>query len=91
MSKDDFVLHDWEREKMAEFEKVEARAYYKRKMQEGIEKGIEEATKNGIKQGIEKNTIDTIKNMLDNNIEIDLIEKVTNKSREEILEIKNNM
>ena len=54
---------------------------------EGRQEGIEEGKKEGKKEGIE----DTIKNMLNNNIDIDLIAKVTNKTEEEILKIKEKM
>ena len=45
----------------------------------------------GKEEGIEENTINTIKNMLNNNYEVEEIMKITNKSKEEILKIKEKM
>lgn len=51
------------------------------------EEGIEE----GIVQGIEQGIVNTIKNMLNNNYSIDDIAKITKKTHEEIIDIKNSI
>ena len=51
----------------------------------------DDGLKDGIKQGITESITNTIKNMLNNNYKIEEIMNITNKSKEEILEIKNNM
>lgn len=42
------------------------------------------------KEGKTKTMMSTIKSMLNNKLDIDLISKITNKTKDEILEIKNN-
>lgn len=77
MSKDEFVLHAWEKEKMDKM------------VQDNIKRdAFEEGNIEGIKQGIEQNKVDIIKSMLENNITYELISKVTGKSTEEIKEIE---
>lgn len=87
MSKDEFILHDWEWEKMAELKEAEEKLYYENMLKEGVEKGI----KQGIEQGIEKNTISTIQNMLKNNLDYNLISNITKKSIKEIKEIESKL
>ena len=59
-------------------------------IEKGIEKGIEQGIERGIEQGIEKTEIEYIKNMLNENIDIELISKITKKTKDEILKIKNS-
>ena len=80
MSKDEFVLHAWEKEKMDKM------------VQDNIKRdAFEEGNIEGIKQGIEQNKVDIIKSMLENNITYELISKVTGKSTEEIKEIEKSI
>ena len=91
MSNDNFVLHDWQREKMAELEKAEEKRYYENMLKKGITDGLEQGIEQGIEKGIEQEKINNIKSMLENNIEIDLISKVSGKSIEEIKEIEKSL
>ena len=87
MSKDEFILHDWEWEKIAELKEAEEKLYYENMLKEGVEKGI----KQGIEQDIEKNTISTIQNMLKKNLDYNLISNITKKSIKEIKEIESKL
>jgi len=81
MSKDTFILHEWEKEKMdrlkelarLEDAKTEGHAI-------GFEQGIEEGFEQGIEQGIEQQKIAIAKNMLENNIPLDMISRCTELS-----------
>ena len=42
----------------------------------------------GVEQGIEQKNIETVKNLLEENLDIELISRVTNLSKEEIMKIK---
>lgn len=91
MSLEDFYLHEWQKEKfdaMIAYEK-EQQAIEREK--QAIERGFEQGIKQGIEQGIESNTINTIKEMLKNDASIKFISKVTKKTEEEILKIKNSI
>jgi len=78
------VLEDWWLDLLAKnaryIEEEEIR-------KEGIKQGINQ----GIEQGIDKGIEETIINMLKENIDIEVISRVTNKTKEEILEIKNKL
>ena len=79
MSRLNFNLHEWNKEKMDELVRDE---------EERIEKENLEATlKQGIEQGIEKNMKAVILSMIANNIDIDTISKITNKSVNDINKI----
>ena len=73
MSKDTFILHEWEKEKMDELTKLA----YK-------EDGLEE----GFADGLQKRSQEIAKNMLKENITLDVISKCTGLSFEEIEKIK---
>lgn len=64
----------------------------KKGMEKGMEKGIKQGIEQGIEQGVvkgrEENNLEVVKNMLKENMDIELISKITNKTKEEILEIK---
>ena len=77
MSKLNFNLHEWEKEKMDELVRLESKRVDR-----------EEGEEIGIQKGKEENTLDMIKNMLKNDISLELIAKVTGKSIEEIELIK---
>lgn len=76
MSENSFNIHEWEKEKMDALVKYN---HYKDGVSDGFEDGFDKATTN------------TIQEMLKNNIEISLISKVTKKSEEEILKIKESI
>lgn len=60
-------------------------------MQQGVERGINQGIVQGIEQGIKQNVEITIKNMLKENLSVELIAKITGKSEEEIVNIKNSL
>lgn len=91
MSKDEFILHDWEWEKMAELKEAEEKLYYENMIKEEVKKGIEQGIEQGIEKGKNENIITTIKEMLKNNLDYKLISKITNKSIKEIKEIEHSM
>ena len=76
MSKDTFILHEWEKEKMDELTKLA----YK-------EDGLEE----GFADGLQKRSQEIAKNMLKENITLDVISKCTGLSFEEIEKIKETL
>ena len=80
MSKSNFVLSEWESEKMEELVREESRRI---DHEDGFNEGIE--------QGIEQKTIDVIKSMLSNNLDLEIISNVTGKTKEEIEKIKSDM
>lgn len=53
--------------------------------------GIAEGLAKGISQGISQKKLEIIKNMLAENMDIDLISKITNTSKEEILKIQHEI
>lgn len=62
------------------------------KQADWYEKSIYTEGKNaGHQEGKTETLINTIKAMLNNKLDINLISKITNKTKEEILEIKENM
>ena len=80
LEKEDYMMTEKEAEEWRNWIK---NSIYNDAKKEGIEEGRQE--------GIEENTINTIKNMLNNNYEVEEIMKITNKSKEEILKIKEKM
>lgn len=80
MSKDVFILHEWEKEKLDELVRIT-------REENAIKRGLAK----GIEQGIERQTIETAKEMLKENLDINLISKITKLSKEEIMNIKNSM
>ena len=76
MSKSEFVLSEWESEKMEELVREESRRI---------------DHEDGFNEGIEQKTIDVIKSMLSNNLDLEIISNVTGKTKEEIEKIKSDM
>ena len=76
MSKSEFVLCEWESEKMEELVREESRRI---------------DHEDGFNEGIEQKTIDVIKSMLSNNLDLEIISNVTGKTKEEIEKIKSDM
>ena len=87
MSKDKFILHEWQQEKMQDLEKKEEELYYENQMKETFNQGIEQ----GIEKGIEKNKVDIIKEMLKEKSSYEFISKITGKSIKEIKEIEKSL
>ena len=93
MNNDKAIFEDWEIEKLNELVKYTTEKNLKKDAEkEGQEKGFKQGVKEGIKEGIEKgreeSNFEIIKRMLNENLEIELIMKLTNKSKEEILKVK---
>ena len=93
MNNDKVIFEDWEMEKLNELVKYTSEKNLKEKalkegLKQGHKQGHEQGLKEGIKEGLKEGIEQTIKNMLNEDMDISLIAKVTNKSEEEILEIK---
>ena len=84
MNKDEFILHEWEKEKL---DKLVKDTEMELAREEGIILGKEE----GISLGREETITSTIRSMLENNIDYETISKVTGKTIKEIKEIENSM
>ena len=76
MSNDEFILHEWQKDKMD--------ALVKQNEMEG-------AKKEGIEQGIMENKIEIAKNMLKENMDIQTISRLTNLTEIDIQKLKNTM
>ena len=55
---------------------------------DGIKQGIKEGIEQGIQQGVEQNNKRTVKKMLDENIDVDVIQRITGLSKEQIFKLK---
>ena len=73
MSKDKFVLHEWQKDKLDKLVIDTAK-----------DKGIEEGKSIGRQEGIKENTTQITKNLLKENVDIETISKVTGLTKEEI-------
>jgi len=92
LSKDVFILHEWEKEKLDELVRITAEENaIKRGLEQGLIQGIEQGIEQGIQEGIEKAKIETVKEMLKENLDIKLISKITKLKEEEIINIKANI
>lgn len=64
-------------------------------LQQGIEQGIQQGIEQGLEQGLEQGreqTIDfVVKKMLEEEIDVSMISKITNKTEEEIMKIKESL
>ena len=76
MSNDEFILHEWQKDKMD--------ALVKQNEMEG-------AKQEGIEQGIMENKIEIAKNMLKENMDIQTISRLTNLTETDIQKLKNTM
>ena len=93
MSKDEFILHEWEKDKFDELVKInelesainEGKAIG---FEDGKAAGFEDGEKSGIIKGTNKRNIEIAKNMLKENIDIKTISKVTGLRVEDIQSIK---
>ena len=85
MCADDFVIHEWEKEKWDEYEKIQR---YNAGLEKGEIKGIKKGRKEGLKEGIEKNISETIKKMLENNLDLNIISQISGKPVSQIKNIQ---
>ena len=84
MSKDEFILHEWEKDKFDELVKINE---LESAINEGKAIGFEDGEKSGIIKGTNKRNIEIAKNMLKENIDIKTISKVTGLRVENIQNI----
>ena len=85
------IISEWERDKWNEYIDYKSKQDVREKaLTEGRNEGYEQGIEQGIENGKEKTSIEYILKMFEMNINIDDISKITNKTEEEILEIKNN-
>ena len=84
MSKDTFILHEWEKEKMDELTKL---AYE----EDGHKRGLEQGREQGFTDGLQKRSQEIAKNMLKENLSLDVISKCTGLSHEELEKIKEKL
>ena len=85
LSKDVFMIHEWEKEKLDELVRITRE---KNATKRGLAKGIAQGLEQGLEQGIEQNRIETVKKMLNEEFDISIISKITDMSEEEIMKIK---
>ena len=81
MCADDFVIHEWEKEKWDEYEKIQR---YNSGLEKGEINGIKKGRKEGLKEGIEKGRKEGKKEGLEEGIEKG-IEKGRNESTTNII------
>lgn len=82
------VFEDWEIEYLNRY--VE----YKKEqnaIKDGIEQDFEQGLEQGRKNGIDEATYNHVKNMLKENLSVELISKITNKTKKEIIAIKDSL
>ena len=96
MNNDKAIFEDWEIEKLNELVKYTSEKNLKEKaMKEGHEqghkKGLEQGIEQGREEGIKETTDEYIKSMIKENLDIKLISKITNKTEEYIISIKDSM
>ena len=95
MSEDTFILHEWEKEKMAELKELAIRKDaldegHDLGYEEGISIGIEQGIEQGISTGLSQGKVEIAKNMLKDNVSIDLISTYTGLTLDEISALKDN-
>lgn len=95
LTHDDLFYTEKEAQEWEEWERKSIETYIRKKAQkegleQGIEQGIEQGLEQGVEIGLEQKTKEIIISMINNNISIELISKVTNKTKEEINKIINN-
>jgi len=76
LSKDVFILHEWEKEKLDELVRITRE---------------ENAIKRGLTQGIEQEKLETVKKMLKKDLDICLISDITGITEEEIIELNKSL
>ena len=87
MSKWNFNLHEWNKEKMDELVRDESERIDREEREKAVKEGHKEGRIEGIEQGEKQNTKDLIIAMHNNGASLDFISKVTNKNIEEINKI----
>lgn len=91
MSKNKFILSEYEKEQLDELKEIARLKNAEDKgIQEGIREGIEQGIEQGIQEGVLKNQKEIVLNMYKEKIELDIISKVTKLTLKEIDEIINN-
>ena len=85
MSKDEFILHEWEKDKFDELVKINE---LESAINEGKAIGFEDGEKSGIIKGTNKRNIEIAKNMLKKNMSLEDISEITGLSIENIKKLK---
>ena len=85
MSKDEFILHEWEKDKFDELVKINE---LESAINEGKAIGFEDGEKSGIIKGTNNAKNEIAKKMLKENIDIKTISKVTGLRIEDIQNIE---
>lgn len=85
MSRDRYLIEDWELEQLNELVEI---TKYENAMNDGHKEGFKQGHKEGLVQGLEQGVEECIKNMLKDDMDIELICKVSNKTKDEIMEIQ---
>ena len=80
MCADDFVIHEWEKEKWDEYIKMQRYDY-----------GFKKGRAKGREEGREENVRYIIKKMLENNLDLNIISKISGKSISRIKKIQKQM
>ena len=86
MSKDGFILHEWQKDKFDALVKYNEIEDAKK---EGKSLGIEEGRALGKAEGIKENKIEIARNLLKENVDIKIISKTTGLTEQEIQNLKN--
>ena len=84
MSKDEFILHEWEKDKFDELVKINE---LESAINEGKAIGFEDGKAAGFKDGTNKRNIEIAKNMLKKNMSLEDISEITGLSIENIQNI----
>ena len=83
-------FEEWEIQQLNDYVEYKARQNaINDGIERGMKRGLEQGIEKGIEKGIEQTEIEYIKNMLNENIDIEMVCKITKKSKDEILKIKN--
>ena len=85
MSNDEFILHEWQKDKMDALVKQNEMEGAKK---DGIKIGIEQGLEQGLEQGSNSKAIEIAKNMFKENMDIQTISRLTNLTEEDIQKIK---
>ena len=86
MSNDEFILSEWEKEKMDYLkEMARIKDAEDKGLERGLERGFEQGLEQGIEQGIQENQREVVTSMYQNGISLDMISKCV---RLDILEIE---
>ena len=82
-------FEEWEIQQLNDYVEYKARQNaINDGIERGLKRGLEQGVVKGIEKGIEQTKIEHIKNMLDEGLAVDVIARITNKTEDEIIKIK---